>query len=194
MSIISTFIDNLPKCTNNNLTPSCDNNKFLNINCSEMTREQLNNFCFHDSLCRVICPKDITSIKNAVPDYNNSSYLESFKNYIDKSAENILGKSLVERLSGSGSIGTATSASLLNSNYSSNSSSYSNSSNSSNSSSSSSSSPSSSSSSSSLCFMIIGAIVYMAIFNVNNNQNPENPRPNALINTDSSAPISTNSS
>jgi hypothetical protein len=100
MSNVSSFIDNLPKCSNNNLSPSCSN-KFMDINCPSMTRNEINNFCFHDTSCRVICPKDTTSIKNAVPNYNNSTSVESFKNYLDNSAINILGKSLVEKLTGS---------------------------------------------------------------------------------------------
>jgi hypothetical protein len=182
MSNINSFIENLPKCTSNknNLSPSCDNNKFLDINCPEMTKEELNNFCFQDTSCRVICPKDITLMKNTIPDVNNSTSLESFKNYLDKSAKNILGKSLVEKLTGTTPVIVSTFPS--NSDYSESPPSQS-----------SDSSPSSSSSSlSSLCYMGLGVLIYMAFFKECPPQNPQQAEQSkqALINTDSSAPIS----
>ena len=147
-----------------------------------MTREELNNFCFQDTSCRVICPKDITLMKNTIPDVNTSTSLESFKNYLDKSAKNILGKSLVEKLTGTGTRPVIVSTFPSNSDYSESPPPQS-----------SDSSPSSSSLSfSSLCYMGIGVLVYMAIFKECPPQNPQQPEQSkqSLIKTDSSAPIS----
>ena len=176
---MDSFIENLPKCTNNISTPSCDDNKFLDINCPKMTTDELNNFCFHDSLCRVICPKDITSKKN--PDTGieyYSSSIESFKNYLDKSAKNILGTSLVEKLTGSRS---------RESSYFPENSEYFESSN----------PPTSSDPSGSVssmcssfgigaCYMGLGILLYMAAQNIAKEQ--------PILRTDSSAPIYSSSS
>jgi hypothetical protein len=126
-------------------------------------------------------------MKNVVPDINNSSSLESFKNYLDKSAENILGKALVEKLTGNTPVVVSTFPS--NSDYSQSPPSQ---------------SSDSSPSSSSLCFSSLyyvglGVLIYMAFFKQCPPQNPENPQQpqkpqSSLISTDSSAPISSNKS
>jgi hypothetical protein len=70
---IDKFIDSLPSCGSNAT--------FVEINCPELTPEELSNFCFHDINCRLICPKNKNLTKNSIPKENNSSIMyENFGN------------------------------------------------------------------------------------------------------------------
>jgi 2-phospho-L-lactate guanylyltransferase (CobY/MobA/RfbA family) len=70
---INKFIDSLPSCGSNA--------KFVEINCPELTQDELNNFCFHDINCRLVCPKNKNLTKNLIPKENDSSIMyENFSN------------------------------------------------------------------------------------------------------------------
>jgi hypothetical protein len=74
MSNINSLINNLPTCKNNLSSPSYNS---TNINCPELSSEQLDNFCYNDKKCNVICPKNVNLIKNVIPNKNNSSLIDN---------------------------------------------------------------------------------------------------------------------
>lgn len=98
MSNINSFIENLPKCKNNKrtITPSCNS---TNINCPELTSEQLDNFCYNDSNCKVICPKDVDLTKNLIPNENNSSFIDNISETFTSIVQNYYNSSLIDNIS-----------------------------------------------------------------------------------------------
>ena len=84
---INSYIESLPNsCANainlENENKPCSENtpsgEFIGINCPELTPEQLSNFCYYDSSCRLICPKNIDLTTDSIPSDNNSSIIDTF--------------------------------------------------------------------------------------------------------------------
>jgi hypothetical protein len=52
--------------------------EFKTITCPELSQIELNNFCFYNSKCILVCPKNVNLNKNLVPSENNSSIIDTF--------------------------------------------------------------------------------------------------------------------
>ena len=90
---LNSYIENLPNSCANTLvnkdipcdtpsslsTPSSPNPvEFETITCPELSQIELNNFCFYNSKCILVCPKNVNLNKNLVPSENNSSIIDTF--------------------------------------------------------------------------------------------------------------------
>jgi hypothetical protein len=81
---INSFIENIPNsCANTTLNQNSENLESYqkpceNIECPELTHEQLNNFCYYDKKCNLVCPKDTKVTSNTIPISNNSTIIDTF--------------------------------------------------------------------------------------------------------------------
>jgi hypothetical protein len=81
---INSYIDSIPNsCANTIIHQDSENvesyqKSFENIKCAELKQEQLNNFCYYDTRCNLICPKDVKLSSNTIPIYNNSTIIDTF--------------------------------------------------------------------------------------------------------------------